>query len=133
MWLMKHVRKAYGVVFRASEKKHPRSSTAPRDDRHGRFNFLYCHFKNVEGEIEGIVIASDVTEQVLEVVMREEDVAQRRERHVGEDKLTRDPVAAVDHVRNTVHDDDLSHPELAFRGRGPPPVPSRISLVPVLI
>ena len=41
------------------------------------------------------------------MVMRDEDVTQRRERHSGQHQLTCNAVAAVDHVRGVVADDHL--------------------------
>ena len=71
-----------------------------------------------------------VVRVVVGVMVRDEDVAQRRQRHAGEHQLPSDAVAAVDDVGHAV-DDDAPAPdaELALRGRGPPPVPSRISRV----
>lgn len=44
---------------------------------------------------------------VIRVVVRQEDVAQRRQWHIGENKLTSHTVAAVDHIRGVVFDNDL--------------------------
>jgi len=39
--------------------------------------------------------------------VRDEDVSNERQRHIGQHKLTRDAVAAVNHIRRVVGDDDL--------------------------
>lgn len=64
---------------------------------------------------------------VIRVVVRQEDVAQRGQWHIGKNKLTSHAVAAVDAALFQIT--TWADAELAFRGRGPPPVPSRMSLV----
>src|SRR6266478_4473103 len=45
---------------------------------------------------------------VIRVVVRDENVSQVRQRNTGEHQLARDAIAAIDHVRTVVRDDDLS-------------------------
>ena len=63
---------------------------------------------------------------VVRVVVRDEDVAKRRQRHVGEYELASDAISAIHHVRVPLITITCADAELAFRGRGPPPVPRRI-------
>src|SRR5207253_3966404 len=44
---------------------------------------------------------------VIRVVVRDEDMAQRRERHSGQGQLPGNAIAAIDHVRDVLADDHL--------------------------
>ena len=48
-----------------------------------------------------------VVRVVIGVLVRDEDVPQRRERHAGKGQLAGDPVAAIDHVRGVAADNHL--------------------------
>lgn len=63
------------------------------------------------------------------MMVRHEDVTQRGQRHIGQDKLASRAVATVDEVGGAVADETWADAELAFLGGGPPPLPRRISLV----
>ena len=64
------------------------------------------------------------------MLVRHEDVPEPRQGDAGEDELARHAVAAVDDI-GAARSETMTwaEAELAFRGRGPPPVPRRMSLV----
>jgi hypothetical protein len=89
-----------------------------------RVNVVRIHFKEQPGQLRerwrpprvdpcvesGSPCKPDqipVISGVIRVVVRQKDVAQRRQWHIGKHKLTGHAVAAVDHIRGVVSDNDL--------------------------